>query len=421
MKYIKRIDENFTVTETELNEAKKFYLIGNKEVSRDEVLSYKYSNPEKPVADRGWPKWLYTNNGPNGKTLEWSSIKKDMKDLEKKYGKGNVVVGGSTNAGGPYIEIYSKSQNESAVNESFVAYTENSKGEYEVVKILKDQRAAKAWRKKNAYLLDDDSVDVKSIGTTPKKDWDKTHPELATESVVIEGISVTDERVYGKKGIIIMIDDNGKQVSAIFKDKKNANKYNRNKAEDIKALLDLAKDTKYPNAIDESVVNEAKDMSFTDYLEVLDAKFEDAMAAVKGENGSDAEIKPTRGDILQNFTLFRNYISSLTKKYKGDKTKLRFLTECVDLNEAKKFKPGDKWSEDFDYDGMLAYALKVNEKTPLKTLQKLHDSATDVNYHTPFSGLGNAIDWITDDGVNSQEGKDFMKQFHNDIKTEMKN
>ena len=78
------------------------------------------------------------------------------------------------------------------------------------------------------------------------------------ESVVTEGISVTDERVYGKKGIIIMIDDNGKQVSAIFKDKKNADKYNRNKAEDIKALLDLAKDTKYPNAIDESVVTEGK-------------------------------------------------------------------------------------------------------------------------------------------------------------------
>jgi len=93
----------------------------------------------------------------------------------------------------------------------------------------------------------------------------------------------------------------------------------------------------------------------------------------------------------------------------------------LDLSEAKKFKPGDMWSNDFDYDGMMKYALKVNHKTSLKTLQKLHDSATDVNYHTPFSGLGNAIDWITDDGVNSQEGKDFMKQFHNDIKDEMKN
>ena len=74
---------------------------------------------------------------------------------------------------------------------------------------------------------------------------------------VNEGISVSDERHFGKKGIIIMIDDNGKKVSAIFKDKKNADKFNRNKPSDIKKLLDLAKKTKYPNAIDESV-NEAK-------------------------------------------------------------------------------------------------------------------------------------------------------------------
>ena len=70
---------------------------------------------------------------------------------------------------------------------------------------------------------------------------------------VNEGISVFDERHFGKKGIIIMIDDNGKKVSAIFKDKKNADKYNRNNPSDIKKLLDLAKKTKYPNAIDESV------------------------------------------------------------------------------------------------------------------------------------------------------------------------
>jgi len=68
-----------------------------------------------------------------------------------------------------------------------------------------------------------------------------------------EGISVFDERYFGKKGIIIMIDDNGKIVSAIFKDKKNANKFNRNTPADIKKLLQLAKNTKYPKAIDESV------------------------------------------------------------------------------------------------------------------------------------------------------------------------
>ena len=70
---------------------------------------------------------------------------------------------------------------------------------------------------------------------------------------ISEGIFIFDERTFGKKGIIIMIDDNGKKVSAIFKDKKNADKFNRNKPSDIKKLLDLAKKTKYPKAIDESV------------------------------------------------------------------------------------------------------------------------------------------------------------------------
>ena len=73
---------------------------------------------------------------------------------------------------------------------------------------------------------------------------------------ISEGISVSDERHFGKKGIIIMIDDNGKKVSAIFKDKKNADKFNRNNPSDIKKLLQLAKKTKFPKAIDESV-NEA--------------------------------------------------------------------------------------------------------------------------------------------------------------------
>jgi len=91
-----------------------FYLIGDKEVSKDEVLAYKYSNPEKPVKDNGWPKWMYSNNDSEGKTLKWSTIKSDMENLEKEYGKGNVVVGGSTNAGGPYIETYVESQNQTS-------------------------------------------------------------------------------------------------------------------------------------------------------------------------------------------------------------------------------------------------------------------------------------------------------------------
>ncbi len=117
-------------SESVVNEARMFYLIGDKEVSRDEMLTYKYDNPDKPVAKEGWPKWLYTNNDPKGKTLKWSTIKKDMKGLEKHYGEGNVVVGGRTNAGGPYIEIYSKSQNESVTEGIYAKKSKIQVGEY---------------------------------------------------------------------------------------------------------------------------------------------------------------------------------------------------------------------------------------------------------------------------------------------------
>ena len=62
---------------------------------------------------------------------------------------------------------------------------------------------------------------------------------------------VETERYFGKKGIIIMIRDGNKMISAIFKDKKNADKFNRNKPADVKKLVQLAKKTKYPKAIDE--------------------------------------------------------------------------------------------------------------------------------------------------------------------------
>jgi hypothetical protein len=114
-----------------------------------------------------------------------------------------------------------------------------------------------------------------------KKEWNKTHKDFKSiidgvhyvmkltdkgtalvpvkiEESVNEGISVFDERHFGKRGIIIMIDDNGKKVSAIFKDKKNADKFNRNNPSDIKKLLQLAKGKKFPQAIDEEV-NESKD------------------------------------------------------------------------------------------------------------------------------------------------------------------
>ena len=135
-------------------------------------------------------------------------------------------------------------------------------------------------QKKNAvfYVTDDNNSRIgtfylkngkfaKATSANPNYDLQNSKTKLKDRSDVIykykidesvnEGISISDERHFGKKGIIIMIDDNGKKVSAIFKDKKNADKFNRNNPSDIKKLLQLANKTKYPKAIDESV-NEAK-------------------------------------------------------------------------------------------------------------------------------------------------------------------
>ena len=97
---------------------------------------------------------------------------------------------------------------------------------------------------------------------------------------------------------------------------------------------------------------------------------------------------------------------------------MKHIKTFESITEAKKFKPGDMWSNDFDYEGMLKFASKVNVNTPIKTLNALFDSATDVNYHTPFRNLGIAIDWIEDG--DKKGAKDYFKMFKDDIKKEMK-
>ena len=74
---------------------------------------------------------------------------------------------------------------------------------------------------------------------------------------------------------------------------------------------------------------------------------------------------------------------------------------AVGLTEA--FQPGDMWSNDFDYIGMLKYggSLQIpNDPNELlgmiDTLNLLFDSFEDVNYHRESQDLGNAIEYIED-------------------------
>jgi len=157
------------------------------------------------------------------------------------------------------------------------------------------------------------------------------------EESVNEGISVSDERHVGKKGIIIMIDDNGKKVSAIFKDKKNANKYNRNNPSDIKKLLDLAKKTKYPNAIDESV-NEGKYDGMLDVIEDLVSKAKSFMDV--GNQLKKQKIKYSFStSMIPMYKLDKLPIAIVNKKYvdKADREVGDIaigLMESMEMNEA---------------------------------------------------------------------------------------
>jgi len=95
--------------------------------------------------------------------------------------------------------------------------------------------------------------------------------------------------------------------------------------------------------------------------------------------------------------------------------------------QTKTFVPGDMWSDDFDYTGMLKFgaSLDIPEggveymsgiTDPAyyeDILKPLYESFTDVNYHTEAKDLGNAIDWIEDaQGIEDLEkAVDFLEMF----------
>lgn len=84
----------------------------------------------------------------------------------------------------------------------------------------------------------------------------------------------------------------------------------------------------------------------------------------------------------------------------------------------EEFRAGDKFSTDFDYDGMLMAGLKAGVDTDLETLQALSDSFEDVNYHTENHHLQNAID-AKKMGA-TKEAAMFFGDFHAEIKQTIK-
>ena len=192
-----------------------------------------------------------------------------------------------------------------------------------------------------------------------------------TESVN-EGLSVTDERHFGKKGIIIMIDDNGKKISAIFKNKKNADKYNRNKSSDLQALLKLAKNTPYPKAIDESV-NEG--LKHNDMYTMLDiaagySSTQDQAASQMWYDEQDLYDYLKSDHIPKKY--HKKFYKDIQRRFKGVKESNESVKEAyVVLHSPKKGvkpvttaaytdkKDAEKWAKDL---GGITMIVKRNIK-----------------------------------------------------------
>jgi len=81
--------------------------------------------------------------------------------------------------------------------------------------------------------------------------------------------------------------------------------------------------------------------------------------------------------------------------------------------KVKPFQPGDMWSNDFDYVGMLKFGAQTVKEMGLETLNNLYESFTDVNYHTEAKDLGIAIDYMEDmQGIEDEEKvKDLLEDF----------
>ena len=85
--------------------------------------------------------------------------------------------------------------------------------------------------------------------------------------------------------------------------------------------------------------------------------------------------------------------------------------------------PGDMWRNDFDYVGMLKYGAQAHFEglgdigdpnvipMDIEELNALYNSFTDVNYHTEAKDLGNAIDWIEDQGDDANRTQEMVEGY----------
>ena len=84
---------------------------------------------------------------------------------------------------------------------------------------------------------------------------------------------------------------------------------------------------------------------------------------------------------------------------------------------AKQYHLGDKYSSDFDYEGLFALAMKASVEWGAQKLRRLYDSFESVNLHTCAAPLWQAIQNLI--AKNEEQAKNDMELFHKDIVSEI--
>jgi hypothetical protein len=68
------------------------------------------------------------------------------------------------------------------------------------------------------------------------------------------------------------------------------------------------------------------------------------------------------------------------------------VKEEIEIKEAHTYQPGDMWSSNFDFKGMLKAGAMLNVSSDLDLMKAISDSFEDVNYHRENTHLQDAID-----------------------------
>ena len=397
--------ESFNKFTGTINEAKAQYMIGDKEASREDVLSYMFSNPKKSLGNAStgkFPKWVQSNSTPDGDTITWSTIKKDMKTLEKEYGKGNVVVSGNTNGGDPVVEIYMKSQNESVVTEAISTAVRpfykalNDSGNlkrYDGPKIL----GSRPGNTPTDELIGADKEDRILFGTKGDKFGIKSVRGINLPTKLlkllgfVEGNSFTKGvESYGPKGDdMIYIDLNSMQELVAAFDSKTNYSVEESVVNEAKAITDrdikvgnsfkigsstfkvikIYKDPKFGNVVNtERYTNNKKAGEYTDTLKdfVDFLNEEDAVAESVVTEASNSNLK--KGDKFKSTT---NGEILFIIEPKGDGYDYRMSSDP----RSKSHAPKD-W-----FDMMIKTGKLVNESVVTEAkMSKIHKAAKQGSY-----------------------------------------